>query len=173
MAAKERIACLLADGFEDSEFKVPYMRLTLEGMDVEIVGDGERGEQLEGKKGKETALVDKTIDEARPEDYVALFIPGGNSPDVLRGDERFVKFVQAFEKLDRPIAAICHGPQLLLTAGLVKGRTLTAWKTVQGDLRYAGANVKDEAVVKDGNWITSRKPEDLEKFCEALIKSIR
>ncbi|MHB8879220.1 MAG: DJ-1/PfpI family protein, partial [Myxococcaceae bacterium] len=114
----------------------------------------------------------RSIDDARPEDYDALFVPGGYSPDHLRADPRFVKFVQDFDRLGRPMALVCHGPQLLLSAGLVKGRTLTAWPTVQADLKLAGAIVKNEPVVRDRNWITSRMPADLEKFTEAVIKSL-
>ena len=116
---------------------------------------------------------DKGIDEVRPEDYQALLIPGGHSPDQLRKDKKIVEFVKKFDALKRPLAAVCHGPQLLLTARLVRGRTLTAWETVQGDLEQAGANVKDQEVVIDQNWITSRKPEDLKAFSEALLNALR
>jgi protease I len=135
--AAGRIACILAEGFEDSEFRVPYDRLRKEGFQVDIIGV-EAGKELRGKNGKEK-----------------------------------VRVVMAFDRSKKLIAAVCHGPQLLMTAGLVKGRTLTAWSTVQGDLKLAGANVKDEPVVKDGNWITSRKPEDLEQFSEAIVRSLR
>jgi protease I len=168
----KRIAMILADGFEDSEFKIPYDRLRAAGFTVDVIG-AERGQELKGKNGKVTVRADKSIDEVRPEEYAALVIPGGYSPDHLRADKRFVDFVKAFDRLGRPLAAVCHGPQILMTAGLVKGRTMTAWKTIQDDLRLAGANVKDEPVVLDKNWITSRKPEDLEQFSEAIIKSLR
>ncbi|MBI3184308.1 MAG: type 1 glutamine amidotransferase [Myxococcales bacterium] len=170
--AKPKVACLLAGDFEDSELKVPYDRLTGAGIQVDIIG-GRAGEQLEGKRHEETALTDKSIDGVRPEDYDALLIPGGYSPDKLRADERFVEFVRRFDRLGKPIAAVCHGPQLLLTAGLVKGRAMTGWKTVQADLKAAGADVRDEPLVLDRNWITSRKPEDLGVFTEALLKSLR
>ena len=170
--ASQRIACVLSEGFEDSEFRVPYDRLKKEGFQVDIIG-AKAGAELVGKGGKERVRAEKAIDAVQQEDYQALLIPGGYSPDHLRADARFVGFVAAFEKSKKLIAAVCHGPQLLMTAGLVKGRTLTAWSTIQGDLRLAGANVKDEAVVKDGNWVTSRKPEDLEQFSEAIIKSLK
>jgi protease I len=170
--ARERVVCLLASGFEDSEFRRPYERLHEVGFDVDVVGF-ERGRQLEGLKGRQTVLVDKTIDSVKPEDYVAMLIPGGLSPDLLRADARFLEFVREFDARKKPIFAICHGPQLLMTAGLVKGRTLTAWSTVQQDLKYAGAIVKDEPLVRDGHWVTSRKPEDLDVFCEALVKTLR
>ena len=170
--AQGRIACMLGGGFEDSEFRIPYDRLRKEGFQVDIIGP-KAGMELKGYKGKETVKADKGIDEVRPEDYLGLLIPGGQSPDHLRVDQRFVEFVKRFDALKRPIAAVCHGPQLLLSARLVRGRTLTAWPTVQVDLELAGANVKDQPVVIDQNWITSRKPEDLEQFSEAFIQALR
>ena len=167
-----KVVCLLGQGFEDSEFRVPYDRLRSEGIAVDVVG-AKRGEELKGDKGKETVRADKAIDEVRVEDYAALFIPGGYSPDHLRADHRFVDFVKAFEATGRTVAAVCHGPQLLITAEVVRGRTLTAWKTIQGDLRQIGATVLDEAVVTDGNWITSRQPSDLEAFSDALVQAVR
>lgn len=162
-----RIACLLGPDFEDSEFRVPYDRFRGAGHEVTIIGL-ERGARLKGKKGREEVVTDVGIDQVRPEEFDALFIPGGYSPDVLRADERVVHFVRAFA--NKPIFAICHGPQLLLTAGMVQGRTLTAWKTVQGDLRHAGANVVDREVVVDRNLVTSRKPDDLDAFTREALR---
>ena len=122
----KKVAILLGQGFEDSELKVPYDRLKAEGFEVDIIGR-EAGEELKGDKGKVTVKATRSIDGARPPDYDALVIPGGYSPDKLRADERFVRFVQEFDATEKPLAAVCHGPQLLITAGLVKGRTLTAW----------------------------------------------
>src|SRR5678810_761611 len=138
MHEKGKIACLLANEFEDSEFQVPCDWLSAAGYPVEIIG-AKAGEMLTGEKGRETVIVDLSIDEADVDSYEGLLIPGGHSPDYLRADERFVEFVRAFDATGRPIAAVCHGPQLLLTAELQAGRTLTAWKTVRGDLRQAGA----------------------------------
>ena len=101
-----------------------------------------------------------------------LLIPGGQSPDHLRADPRMVEFVKAFDRAGKLVAAVCHGPQLLIAAHLVKGRTLTAWQTVQDDLQQMGATVKDEPVVKDRNWITSRKPDDLEAFSAAIVEEL-
>ena len=106
------------------------------------------------------------------DEYDALVIPGGQSPDHLRADARFVELVKKFDATGRPLAAVCHGPQLLITARLVKGRTLTAWKTIQEDLRQIGAHVKDEPVVIDRNWITSRQPSDLEAFSQATLEAL-
>jgi protease I len=166
-----RIACLLAEGFEDSEFRIPYDRLKQAGYLVEIIGVN-AGQKLEGERKRETATTDFGIDEVQVADYQGLLIPGGYSPDKLRADERFVAFVKEFDRTGRPLAAVCHGPQLLLAAELQRGRTLTAWKTVQSDLRQAGANVVDEQVVVDRNWITSRKPDDLEAFSARFVSEL-
>ncbi|HEY3587302.1 MAG TPA: type 1 glutamine amidotransferase domain-containing protein [Myxococcaceae bacterium] len=168
----KKVAILLGQGFEDSEFKVPFDRLKAEGFDVDIIGR-EAGEELKGDKGKVTTKATRSIGDSRPQDYDALVVPGGHSPDRLRADERFVRFVREFDATKKPLAAVCHGPQLLITAGLVKGRTLTAWSTIQEDLRQIGAKVKDEPVVKDGNWITSRKPDDLQQFSDAVVLTLR
>jgi len=168
---RKKIACLLADGFEDSEFRVPYDRLQDAGYDVAIIGM-KAGQELAGYKKRETATTDLSIDDADPESYAGLLIPGGQSPDHLRIDSRFVDFVKKFDATRRPLAAVCHGPQLLLSAGLQRGRTLTAWPTVQADLRQAGAHVKDEAVVVDGNWVTSRKPDDLAAFSSKFLEEL-
>ena len=170
--AQGRIACLLGPGFEDSEFRLPYDALKNAGYQVDIISM-KAGTELKGYKGKETVKSEKGIDEVRADDYQAILIPGGHSPDQIRKDKKIVEFVKKFDSMKRPIAAVCHGPQLLLTARLVRGRTLTAWETVQGDLDQAGAIVKDQEVVVDQNWITSRKPEDLKAFSEAMLKALK
>jgi len=166
-----KIACILADGFEDSEFRVPVDRLKAAGFEVVVIAEKE-GQELVGKSGKERVRADRSIDSAIVEDYDALFIPGGYSPDKLREDPRFVGFVAGFDDAGKPIAAICHGPQLLLTADRVRNRTMTAWSTVQVDLRRAGARVVDREVVVEDNLITSRKPADLDAFCSAFIEEL-
>jgi len=167
-----KIACLLASGFEDSEFDIPRQRLEQAGYQVEVIG-AKVGDELKGDKGRVTTKVARSIDEARPEDYEGLLLPGGHSPDTLRADQRFVSFVRAFDQTKRPLAAVCHGPQLLIAAGLVKGRTLTAWQTIQDDLKQIGATVEDEPVVVDDNWITSRKPADLDAFSSKILEELR
>jgi protease I len=167
-----KVACVLSNGFEDSEFREPVDALEEAGHEVEIIG-AEKNQMLAGKKGKERVAVTRGIDEARPEVYAALLVPGGHSPDQLRADPRFVAFTRAFAGLGRPLFAICHGAQLLMTAGLIgPGRTLTAWPTVQGDLKYTGAEVKDEPVVIDDSWVTSRGPADLPRFCQAIVERL-
>lgn len=173
MARSVKVACLLGDGFEDSEFRKPYDALVKAGHVVTIIG-AEAGEDISGKQGKEEVRADKGIGEVNPRDYDLLFIPGGYSPDHLRADGRFVKFVRDFDDSKRPIAAVCHGPQLMMTAGIVhEGRTLTAWKTIQDDLKCTGAEVKDEPVVIDGNWVTSRQPDDLDRFSQAVLDRVQ
>src|SRR5204863_9032794 len=114
------------------------------------------------KNGKVKGNADFVIDVARSEAFDSLFIPGGHSPDQLRADDRFVELTRGFAA--KPIFAICHGPQLLISAELVDGRRLTAWKTVQVDLKHTGAEVVDEEVVVDGDLVTSRKPDDIPAF---------
>lgn len=164
-----RIACVLANGFEDSEFKKPYDAFRRAGHEVILIGL-KAGEPLQGYRGKEKAKTEKDLDEVRPDQFDALFIPGGQSPDHLRVDDRVVNFVRAFR--DKPIFAVCHGPQLLITAELVRGRKMTAWKTVQVDLKNAGANVVDEEVIVDRNLVTSRKPEDLDAFIRESLAQL-
>jgi protease I len=167
-----KIACVLGQGFEDSEFRIPYDRLKEAGYQVDVIGL-KAGEELKGYRGKEKVKAEKSIDQVKAADYDALLIPGGQSPDHLRVDKRMVDFVKQFDdQAGKLIAAVCHGPQLMMAAHLVKGRTLTAWQTIQDDLQQMGANVKDQPVVKDRNWITSRKPEDLEQFSSAIIEEL-
>jgi protease I len=164
-----RIACVLAEGFEDAEFKEPYDAFRDAGHEIVVIGQ-RKGEIIEGKRGREELMADVGIAEARSSDYGALFIPGGHSPDKLRADPRFIAFTQAFA--DRPIFAICHGPQLLISAGMVEERHMTAWKTVQADLRCCGADVVDEEVVVDGNLVTSRQPSDIPAFVREALQLI-
>lgn len=165
------VACLLGPMFEDSEYQVPTDALREAGFQVDVIG-AEAGQKLAGDKGRVSARTDLAIDDVKAVDYDLLLIPGGGSPDKLRADPRFVRFVRDFDATGRTIAAVCHGPQLLAAAHLVRGRTLTAWQTVQDDLTQMGATVKDEPVVQDGNWITSRKPEDLAAFTRSILASL-
>jgi protease I len=165
-----RIACVLSAGFEDSEFSVPYEEFQKAGHEVAVIG-AKKGEKLEGKNGKAKTKADAAIDEVDATEFDALFIPGGHSPDQLRADDRFVRFTAGFG--DKPILAICHGPQLLMAAEMVEGRRLTAWKTVQADLQCTGAEVVDEEVVVDGNLVTSRKPDDIPAFVRASLDLLR
>jgi protease I len=164
-----RVACLLANGFEDSEFRKPYEALREAGHQVVIIGL-EAGQKVDGYKGVEKGvIVEKSFSEVSTDDFDALFIPGGHSPDRLRAQQPPVDFVRAFFAAGKPIAAICHGPQIFLTADTFKDHRMTAWKTVQGDLRLAGADVVDQEVVVDRNLVTSRQPSDIPAFVRETL----
>lgn len=164
-----RIACLLDTGFEDSELRKPRDAFVNAGHDVVVIGL-QSNSMLEGYRGTERVQTDMSIEEASPDDFDALFIPGGYSPDHLRINPQVVAFTRSFFDRDRPVFAVCHGPQLLMTARVLDGRSLTAWPTVQDDLRYTNATVRDAEVVVDRNLVTSRKPDDLDAFSrESLL----
>jgi protease I len=164
-----KIACLATKLFEDHELADPVKALRDEGHEVEIIAP--KRDEIAGYHGEVRLRPDRTIGEVHPDDYDALFVPGGFSPDQLRADERFVEFTRAFRS--KPVFAICHGPQLLFTAGLLIGRRTTAWKTVQFDLRRAGIDVVNEEVVRDGDLITSRQPSDLPAFSRAIVEALK
>jgi protease I len=166
-----RIACVLDVDYEDSEFKQPFDAFRKAGYEVAIVGL-KAGKELRGKKGETMVKAELGIDQVRPEQFDALFIPGGYSPDHLRADPRMVAFSKAFMDADKPVFAICHGPQLLITARLVRGRKMTAWKTIQDDLAQVGANVGDLEVVVDKNLVTSRQPSDIPAFIRESLKML-
>lgn len=164
-----KVACVLARGFEDSEFRQPYDALRDAGHDVTIVGL-EAGQRITGDKGKETATVERSFTDVPPGDFDALFVPGGVSPDRLRAHPVAVQFVKAFFDTGKPIMAICHGPQIFIPAGTYRDHRMTAWKTIQGDLKLLGADVVDEEVVVDRNLVTSRQPQDLPAFIREGLK---
>ncbi|WP_164512641.1 type 1 glutamine amidotransferase domain-containing protein [Loigolactobacillus iwatensis] len=168
--AVKHIAVLVTNGVEDVELTSPQEALVNAGYGLILIGE-RAGEIIRGKKGTPFRIT-ASIDSVSPKDFVALLIPGGFSPDQLRGDERFVNFVKAFLTAKRPLFAICHGPQLFIQTGLAASLTLTAYKTVQPDLAYAGAKVKDQAVVIDGPLITSRNPADLPEFNQAIVAAL-
>jgi protease I len=167
-----KIAALVGPEFEDSELTHPMKALEEAGHQVELLGR-EAGEEVVGKRGEEKVRIDAAAKDRNPGDYQALLIPGGHSPDKLRTDEDIVGFVREFDATGRPMAVICHGPQLLIEAGVVQGRTLTSWPSVRTDLRNAGANVVDQELCEDGNLITSRSPDDLDAFSGALVSRLR
>jgi len=166
----KRISFVLENDFEDSEFYTPYQKLIEKGAELTIVGL-ERGRELRGKTEGYKTRVDRSFNDTSPEDFDALVIPGGYSPDKLRVHEEAVSFVRGFR--NKPLAAICHGPQLLISADLVRNKEVTSWPSVTVDLRNAGANWVDRELVVDGNLITSRKPSDLEAFTKAIIEMLR
>src|SRR2546428_10164767 len=166
-----RIACVLDVDYEDSEFKQPYDAFKQAGHQVTIVGL-EPGKELKGKKGTVTTRAETGIDQVRPDQFDALLIPGGYSPDHLRANPRMVAFTKAFVDAGKPVFAICHGPQLLITARVVKGRKLTAGQTTQDDLQQVGPNVVHQDGAVANNLITSRKPADIPAFIRERLKLV-
>lgn len=166
-----RIMFIVASDFEDSEFRVPFDQVRQAGHETVIVSS-KTGKQLKGKKGKETIIAEKAATEVSVDEFDALVIPGGYSPDHLRMDEDVVNLVREFFVQNKPIAAICHAGWMLAEADIADGRTVTSWPSIKKDLINAGANWVDREVVEDGNLITSRKPDDLPAFCEALMRQI-
>lgn len=159
----KKIAVLITDEFEDSEFTSPAEVFKRAGHEV-ITIDEEKGRVITGKKNEARVTIDKSIDEVTPGEFDALLLPGGHSPDTLRGDDRFVNFTRQFISSGKPVFAICHGPQLLISADAVNGRKVTSVKAIAVDLKNAGADFCDQEVVVDDNLVTSRTPEDLPAF---------
>ncbi len=166
-----KVAMLLGDEFEDSEFRVPYDALKQAGHDVQVLGE-EKHQRVTGKRGHETVTIDDAVSDHSVQEYAALVIPGGHSPDHLRTHAPTVAFVHDFCESGKTVAAVCHGPQLLIEAAEVKGRVLTSWPSVRTDLLNAGAIWVDQEVVSDGFLITSRKPEDLKAFTARILEQI-
>jgi protease I len=166
-----RIAILVDRMFEDSEFRVPYDRLRAAGHDVEILGL-EVGTKLVGKRGKEHVTIERAVRDVSDRDYDALVIPGGYSPDHLRTDLDAVRFTREMALAHKPVAAVCHAPWMLIEADVTDGRLLTSWRSLRTDLLNAGARWIDREVVVDGNIITSRKPEDLAAFSDAILHQL-
>jgi protease I len=172
--AGKKVAVIASDYFEEAELTEPVKALKNAGAEVEIIAphDGEIKGVNHVDPGK-SVKVDKTLDEADPNKYDALVIPGGAvNADNLRMDEKARNFVRKIMGADKPTAIICHGPWLLISAGLARGRHLTSFFTIQDDMRNAGADWTDEEVVQDGNLITSRKPDDLAAFNDAIITAL-
>jgi deglycase len=167
-----RIAVLAADGVEKVELTIPVKALKAAGADVDIISL--RHGSIRTVNLHEPASrvdVDKTLDEADPSDYDGLLVPGGYiNPDLLRQSVEAREFVRAFDKARKPIASLCHGPWVLASARLLKGRVLTSWPGIRDDMVNAGATWLDEALVQDRNLITSRGPQDLVPFVEAMLE---
>ncbi|WP_395674234.1 type 1 glutamine amidotransferase domain-containing protein [Inquilinus sp.] len=167
-----RIAVLVAHGFEQVEMTEPVKALKRAGARVEIVSP--EASQVTGHKHLEKGdsfAVDVPLDQAAPDGYHGLLIPGGvHSPDRLRTDKKALSFVRSFFEAGKPVAAICHGPQLLISAGVVEGCEMTGYKAIQIDLRNAGATVYDREVVVDQGVVTSRSPDDLPAFNTRMIE---
>lgn len=165
-----RALIISADDFEDTELLVPFYRLKEEGIDVDIVSL-ERG-KITGKHGYEVEA-GKTLQEVRPDDYDLLVLPGGKAPETVRKDIKAHYIARHFFEKNMPVAAICHGPQTLISAGLIKGRHATCYKSVAPEMKNAGAIYEDSEVVVDGNLITSRQPSDLPAFMREIMKMLK
>jgi len=168
----KKVAILVADGFEQIEMTKPRQALDEAGAETKIVSL---------KKGKIQGMnhmekgdkfdVDLTLDEARPEEFDALMIPGGlYNPDAMRSNEEALDFSRHFFEAGKPVAAICHGPQVLISANLVRGRKMTSWPAIQVDMRNAGANWVDHEVIVDNGLVSSRKPDDIPAFNKKMIE---
>lgn len=169
----KKIACLITDMFEDVEYLEPSRAFSEAGHKVVTI-EKEEGKTVKGKQGKAEVKIDKSIDDVKPDEFDALFIPGGFSPDLLREDNRFVQFSKAFMDAKKPVFAICHGPQLLLTAKTLEGRGATGYKSIRVDMEYAGANYKDEEVVVCCNQlVTSREPKDIPAFNREALNLLK
>ncbi len=170
----QRVLIIATDGFEQSELMRPREMLMEAGAQVTIASlkTGEiRG--WDNKDWGDSVPVDLTIGEVSCENYDALLLPGGQiNPDILRMEHQVIEVIREFDAAQKPVAAICHAPWLLAEANLIEGRTVTAWPSIRTDLANAGAAVVDEEVVVDGNLITSRKPDDIPAFTEALMAAL-
>ena len=168
----KKIAVLVEEDFEDSELILPMRAMKNAGAKVVLVGSGSK-EAYRGKRRSITVRVDVTADKVKVEDFDAIILPGGYATDKMRLYQSMVELVRRAYDLGKVVAAICHGPQLLISAEVVKGRRVTSWPSVAIDLKNAGAEWVDAPVVQDGNLITSRKPADLPKFNKAIIEALR
>jgi protease I len=167
----KKVAILVTDGFEQVELTRPRKALDQAGAKTEVVSPAQG--QVKGWNHTEWGdkiPVDVPLQQAKPESYDALLLPGGvMNPDHLRMNPDAVRFVKSFVDAGKPIAAICHGPWTLIEAGAVRGKKMTSWPSLQTDLKNAGANWVDQQVVHDGNLVTSRKPDDIPAFNEEMI----
>ncbi|MFK8795215.1 type 1 glutamine amidotransferase domain-containing protein [Planococcus plakortidis] len=165
-----KIATLITDMFEDVEYTEPAKAFNEAGHEL-INIEMEAGKKVTGKQGEAVVTIDKGIDDVNPDEFDALLLPGGFSPDQLRADDRFVTFTKAFMDSKKPVFAICHGPQLLITAKALEGRKATGFKSIQVDMEYAGATVVDEEVaVCQDQLVTSRQPDDIPAFNRESLK---
>src|SRR5215510_10980528 len=169
--AGKRVAMLVEDEFEDREVTGPLEALRAAGATVTIVGPT-AGTSFRGKRGEATVTSDIAAGAARMKDFDALVIPGGHAPDRMRMRHAMVDLAREAMDAKKPVAAICHGPQVLISAIALRGRTLTCWPSIAIDVKNAGGLYVDKPVVEDGNLITSRKPDDIPAFNDAIIRAL-
>jgi len=158
--------------FEDSEYNEPASAFTKAGHKLTHVGL-KKGKTVKGKKENTEVTIDTNLIDASIDDFDALLIPGGYSPDKLRAHDEAVEFVKDFMGSGKPVFSICHGPQLLITADVLKGRKVTGWKSIIQDIKNAGVEFVDKEVVEDGNLVSSRSPRDLPAFIQASLKKLK
>ncbi len=166
------IAVILTDMFEDVEYTQPAEAFGKAGHTLVHVGL-KKGSTVHGKKHSTPVRIDRSVHEVTPNDFDALLIPGGYSPDKLRVDDDAVQFTGDFLKSGKPVFAICHAAQLLITADVLKGRRVTGWKSIIQDIKNAGAEYVNAEVVEDGNLISSRSPGDIPAFIQACLKRLK
>lgn len=170
----QRVMILATNGFEQSELEGPRERLEKAGYQTVVVSP--EGGSIKGWQDKDWGSpvdVDLTLDEAEEADFDGLVLPGGQmNPDILRMEEKAIELIRAFVDAGKPVAAICHAPWLLVEADVVDGKTVTSWPSVRTDLENAGGDVVDREVAVDGNIITSRNPNDIPAFSDAIIEAL-
>jgi protease I len=169
--AMARIAVAITDMFQDVEYERPAEAFRKAGHELTLVGL-KAGVQVKGEHGA-VAKIDRAVKDVSAQDFDALFIPGGYSPDKLRADEDAVRFAREFFEEDKPVFAICHAAQLLITAQLLRGRRVTGWKSIVQDIKNAGADYVDAEVVVDRNLVSSRKPEDIPAFVRESLAMLK
>ena len=165
-----KVLIISADNFEDSELLVPYYRMKEEGLEVDIASL--RKGTIKGKRGYEVE-VDLGLDDVQADKYAALILPGGKAPAEIRKSGKALEIAKHFIKGNKPVSAICHGPQTLITAGLMKGRHATCYRSVAEEMKEGGAEYEDKEVIVDGNLVTSRQPSDIPAFMRETMKLIR
>src|SRR5438309_10072688 len=169
--AGKRIAMFVEDEFEDRDLTGPLETLRAAGATVNLVGPS-AGAEYRGKRGQATVKADVAAGSVKLDDFDALVIPGGHAPDKMRMRHAMVDLAREAMDAGKPVAAICHGPQVLISANVLRGRTLTCWPSIAIDVKNAGGLYVDKPVVEDGNLITSRKPDDVPMFSEAIIRAL-
>jgi protease I len=167
----KRVAMLVEEGFEDRELTGPIDALQAAGATVTLIGPS-AGVEFRGKRGEAVVMSELAAGSARMKDFDALVIPGGYAPDKMRMRHAMVDLAREAIESGKPVAAICHGPQLLISAGVLHGRTLTCWPSIAIDVKNAGGLYVDKPVAEDGNLITSRKPDDVPAFANAIIRAL-
>ena len=167
----KRIAILIENDVEDMEFQIPYNALSRAGAEITVLGS-RTNETYRGKQGKLAQKADATTTDARAEDFDAVIIPGGHAPDAMRTNMKTVRFVQDAVESGAIVAAVCHGPQVLIEGDLLRGKRATGFRAIRKDMENAGANFSDEPLVVDGNLITARRPGDLPIFTTAILNRL-